>query len=716
MLWRNKLTPKILSSGLIVLTLLGGADVYAQKSGANQTTVATVPRLIRYPGELPKSPENSSTEILGITFAIYGEEFEGTPLWREVQSVHVDNEGKYVVELGNATPGGLPADLFSSGEQRWLGVQVNGEQEQPRELFLSVPYALSAGDAQTLGGLPASAFVQVAQPLAAGASAAMAGVSPAATAAVTTAGGTVNKLAKFSAVSQIASSQVVDTGTNVGIGNTAPAAKLDVTGNGIFRGSLSLPSTAAATATAGTNSSTLSLAGSAFNSSTKAATTQTFSWRVDPVGNNTATPTGKLNLLYGTTPTGFTISNKGIISFASGQTFPNMSANGPVLAFTAPPEFTVTGSPVNGIGTIAMNWKVPPSTNSAPGSIVKRDVNGDLSTARISVGTFSAGELLMFQEALNTSLLDVENTATTGASDALDAHTSSLSGAAVSATASGGGIAVKGLASGTQAFSGQGVWGESAGTANGANGFGPDGVDGISHSPGGSGVAAFNDKSGVALFAAASAPGLAGHFIGDVLVTGKISKSGGSFIIDHPLEPADKFLSHSFVESPDMMNIYNGEVTTDGRGDAVVTLPDYFEALNRDFRYQLSVIGQFAEVIVAREVVHNQFSIRTNKPNVRVSWQICGVRQDAWANAHRIPVEVEKLGEEKGHYLHPELFGADEDASISMVHHPGATKMMKAAREGKPMIPVLRPAGRAVSKPGSSPVSVTTTATSTTKQ
>ena len=157
---------------------------------------------------------------------------------------------------------------------------------------------------------------------------------------------------------------------------------------------------------------------------------------------------------------------------------------------------------------------------------------------------------------------------------------------------------------------------------------------------------------------------LAGDFEGNVSVIGTLSKSGGSFKIDHPLDPANKFLSHSFVESPDMMNIYNGNVVTDGRGLATVTMPDWFESLNRDFRYQLTTIGQPAQAWVAAEIAEGKFVIRTDKPGVKVSWQVTGVRQDAWANAHRIPVEEEKTPAEKGHYNHPELFGHAGEASI----------------------------------------------------
>ena len=141
---------------------------------------------------------------------------------------------------------------------------------------------------------------------------------------------------------------------------------------------------------------------------------------------------------------------------------------------------------------------------------------------------------------------------------------------------------------------------------------------------------------------------------GNLHVSGTLSKTAGSFKIDHPLDPRNKYLYHSFVESPDMKNIYDGVVTTDDQGYAAITLPDWFEALNRDFRYQLTVIGQFSQAIVAEKIAGNRFSIRTDKPNVEVSWQVTGIRKDAYAEAHRIPVEEEKRAEEKGTCMHSE--------------------------------------------------------------
>ncbi|MBL7765594.1 MAG: hypothetical protein JNJ58_05845 [Chitinophagaceae bacterium] len=157
----------------------------------------------------------------------------------------------------------------------------------------------------------------------------------------------------------------------------------------------------------------------------------------------------------------------------------------------------------------------------------------------------------------------------------------------------------------------------------------------------------------------ATANSYAGYFngkvgvVGNLAVTGSVSKGSGTFLIDHPLDPANKYLYHSFVESPDMMNIYNGNITTDANGYALVVLPDYFDALNRDFRYQLTCIGQPAQVWIAEKIANHQFAIRSDKPNVEISWQVTGIRQDDFANAHRVVPEVEKEEENKGKYLYP---------------------------------------------------------------
>lgn len=194
-----------------------------------------------------------------------------------------------------------------------------------------------------------------------------------------------------------------------------------------------------------------------------------------------------------------------------------------------------------------------------------------------------------------------------------------------------------------------------------------------------------------------SSTGWAGVFSGDVAVTGTLAKGAGSFKIDHPLDPTNKYLSHSFVESPDMMNVYNGNVITDSTGSATVTLPSYFEALNRDFRYQLTVIGQFAQAIVAAKVSGNSFKIKTDKPSVEVSWQVTGIRQDAYANANRIPNETDKPASERGLYLHAAAFGKPASLDVSQVRL-AAVKAKSAVRHADP-VPVARQSAPAAPTP-----------------
>src|ERR1017187_1485817 len=129
---------------------------------AQQTAPTSVPNLIRYSGTLKdtQGAALSSSTAVGVTFSIYKQQDGGAAVWMETQNVTPDGNGQYNVILGSTTATGLPDDLFSQQEQRWLGVQVQGEAEQARVLLVSVPYAFKAHEAETLGGLPASAFVK----------------------------------------------------------------------------------------------------------------------------------------------------------------------------------------------------------------------------------------------------------------------------------------------------------------------------------------------------------------------------------------------------------------------------------------------------------------------------------------------------------------------------------------------------------------------------
>jgi hypothetical protein len=193
------------------------------------------------------------------------------------------------------------------------------------------------------------------------------------------------------------------------------------------------------------------------------------------------------------------------------------------------------------------------------------------------------------------------------------------------------------------------------------------GVAGITTHPNTYGVTAYGTGGGKAFLAQGTA-----EIQGNLAVSGTVSKAGGSFRIDHPLDPADKYLSHSFVESPDMKNIYDGVATADWDGEARVELPEWFEALNKDFRYQLTPIGPAApELRIGTEIEDNAFRIAGAQPGQRISWQVTGTRKDAWANANRIPVEHDKPANEKGSFLFPEGFGRPQADSLQARYpHP----------------------------------------------
>jgi hypothetical protein len=159
-----------------------------------------------------------------------------------------------------------------------------------------------------------------------------------------------------------------------------------------------------------------------------------------------------------------------------------------------------------------------------------------------------------------------------------------------------------------------------------------------------------------------SATGYAGLFFGNTWVAGTFYKNAGAFRIDHPLDPANKYLNHSFVESPDMKNIYDGVATLDASGAAVVELPAWFEALNQDFRYQLTAIGAPGPNLhIAQEIKDNRFTIAGGAPGMKVSWQITGIRHDPYAEANRIPVEQDKTADERGLYIYPQGYGEAAD-------------------------------------------------------
>ena len=196
-----------------------------------------------------------------------------------------------------------------------------------------------------------------------------------------------------------------------------------------------------------------------------------------------------------------------------------------------------------------------------------------------------------------------------------------------------------------------------------------------------------------------------------VSITGTLSATGTkNFRIDHPLDPANKYLTHAAIESSEVLNLYTGNAMLDASGEAVVQLPEWFESINKDFRYQLTPIGASGrDLYIAEEVSGGHFKIAGGKPGAKVSWQVSAVRNDAWEKAYPMLVEADK-GADRGHYLTPELYGQPATARIGyeavppeseqIVHHQrpdlhrgnaSPARSITLAAPPKPVLPKVAP-------------------------
>ena len=307
----------------------------AAQQPAAASANAAVPSMVNFSGVLTGVNNKPLTGTVGVTFYLYQESQGGSPLWMETQNVQPDKAGHYSVALGSTSSQGLPANVFASGEARWLGVQVQGQAEQPRVLLMSVPYALKALDAETIGGRPASSFMLAPTSSAGGKNA---NVPP----GTITGSGTADFVPLFTGTTTIGNSKIFQTvGGNVGIGTTTPAAKLDVAGTGDVRDTLTLfpklthPS--------------LSIHGTAFQVSNTGNVTfiagQTFP------GTGTVTSVGS-----GAGLTGGPITHSGTLSIETGGVTNAMLANS---------SLTVTAnSPLMGGGAVSLGGSTSLSLKS----------------------------------------------------------------------------------------------------------------------------------------------------------------------------------------------------------------------------------------------------------------------------------------------------------------------------------------------------------------
>ncbi|HKW26697.1 MAG TPA: hypothetical protein VJN48_13005, partial [Terriglobales bacterium] len=537
---------------------------------------------MRFSGAV-KNGGGPQTGVAGVTFLLYKDQEGGAPLWIETQNVKLDSAGHYIAFIGSTKTDGLPIELFSSGEARWLGVQVEGQPEQPRVLLLSVPYALKAADAETLGGKPASAFSLAvpAEPESTSTTATGAKPSSEQVTANSKSMGTAGFIARWTSNKTLGNGILFfqDASGRVGIGTTTPLSLLHV--NGIAQVGPGTPTPTSMLNVASSSPSVTGLSATGFTGPTSTA-------GMVVVGGESKTPAGTgANGLFAT----------GGIGDGPGGT------GGTAIVANGGPGVGPVGT--GGAGIIAHGADGQGPSGSGGDGVV------GIGGASFSSGVFGIGN-------------SFDDTGVTGMAPGIGVH------------------------------------GESTETTG-------VGVFGVATEAGGVGVVG------------SAVPGsYAGEFNGDLNVTGAIFAGTKDFRIDHPLDPANKYLLHASVESSEMMDVYSGNTTLDGRGQATVRLPQWFEVVNTDFRYQLTSVGVPSPgLYVAKEIANHQFTIAGGSPGGKVSWQISAVRNDPYAKANPLVVEQAKRLRERGYYIHPALYGATAEKSIEWARHPYAMRKMK---------------------------------------
>lgn len=630
----------------------------------NFLLIAQIPHTISYQGILtdasgtPKPDGNYQ-----FTFYLYESSSGGSSIWSEVKTLAV-SKGLFSTSLGDATP-------FGSGvqfdKQYWLGIKVNTEPElTPRVALNSSGYSLTSDLAlNVIDGAVVKSLNNLKDVVT---------LEGAGGTTISTNGNKITITSSGGSGSGIQGIQNTNNTLDI-INPNGPTATVNVKVPLSLSGSASGSNYIFTTTNSGTGHGIIGISNTGYG--TVGISTGTFGETIGVVGNSSS-PDGYAISGWNLATTGSSIGVIGRTNSSSGIGVRGIGGSNGIGVWGSSTNYQgvfgqsqsnagIVGSSQqfhgvygvshdnNNAGVIGINdatgFGVMGTTNGDGTGVYGQSVSGN--------GVYGeSNQNAIYGKTTNSGYYGVVGVNNSGGTGILASGQTGLR--AVGTT----GYGISATTNGNYAIVGQqGLSGNTFGVLGCNIGVNYYGVYGYADGSVGSNFA-------YAIFGRAINNAYAGWFSGTVQVAGNFYANEKNFRIDHPQDPANKYLIHSCIESSDRMNIYSGNVMTDANGSATINLPAYFQSLNIDYKYQLTVIGQFAQAIVESEIANNQFTIKTDKPNVKVSWQVTGIRNDEYAKQHPFIVEKEKEGLERGKYLMPELFGQPETMGINYMEKP----------------------------------------------
>ncbi len=641
---------KIMSKSVrfLLIALLG---LFASEAGAQ------APGLINFQAQVDNLGSGTAT----VVYSIFDTPTGGTSQWSEVQNINVQG-GIMQVLLGSETP--FPESLFSTDGDRYLEMVINGETLAPRFRLTSVAYSLRSNTADALadGAVNTLNDLQGNVNLVAGDNVSINTSGQNVTINAEGAGGvsTVNEETGDIVIKEGAnititkagpeitiSAATVDTSTSTGIFTVSPGSGIAVTGENGPLATVSVAQNGIDDFHVKDNALTAnSLASNAVGEEELADGTAVRSVNgiTDDLtlqGSNSVSITRSGQMLTFEASGGIGV---GIASINGGNGIDVTNPNGPTATVSVAP--TLTLGPSGGLGIQNGSSQTVSLLGGGPagGALFLRQANGNFDAVDINIRTGGGGTPLGGQFRLRgnpdwDAIHMFSDSDTQGARVVLrepnpgnpaDAYTTMV----LRGEDSAGHIIV--LRDNDQYINIGGSDGEMRSRGKVALGLTEGEFDS-------------DNPLGPALFVR-----------GDIQATGNVSTGVSISSIDHPLDPTNRVLNHADVTSPEMLTVYSGNVVLDASGEASVDLPEWFESLNRDFRYQLTCIGGFANVYIAEKITNNRFRVAGGAPGLEVSWQVTAVRNDPLARMNPVQVEEDKDVNLRGAYLHPAAYGVND--------------------------------------------------------